>query len=445
MLESHEVTLLFEKGLEAFSQKKFDQAEYFFQAVLRKDSKHLVANVKLAHICQEKNLLEEAYRHYQMALEVDPQNPEILYGQGVLNEKLGLYHEAEKKYLECLTHDPSQAMARNNLAAIFLRKGNYEQAKEQYLKAIEIDPKNFNLYRNLGILYQQLHKEQHAKKAYSTALNLNPNQVDVMHNLSLILMNLGEWKQACLLLRRIRKIESHNLKAKMDLQWLQSRMEKEKQALSLIKENELDRAARIFKEIIQKNERDFSAQMHLGDIYLLKEEYELALQSYEKAEGIAPHHPGLNIRLANSLFNLRRFEEAIPRYQEFLKACPEDVYGLFYLGLAYAHCGRNQDSLETFGKAIQLDPNLPEVHNNMGILLKREGRLREAEEAYKKATRCNSQYLEAYFNLANLYYETGRYSEAIQGYEQVLKINPNFSQAQANIEWIKEKLPMAGF
>ena len=271
------------------------------------------------------------------------------------------------------------------------------------------------------------------------SLSLNPNQLDVIYNMSQVAMNLGEWEQAQALLRKLGSLRGGAQKSRVRLEWLQARVEKERQARAYIKEGELDRAARIFCRIIEQNERDLPAHVSLGDVYSLKEEYDRALGAYEKAENIARDHPDLHIRVATALHSVGRFEEALPRYERYVEACPGDVTALLNQGLACIQCGRNKDALEVFRKVLRLDPNVAEAHNNMGVALKREGRFEEAEKAYGEAIRRNPRYVEAYFNLANLQYEHGSHEDACRSYMQVLEINPDFSQARVNMEWIKSR------
>ncbi|XXF75489.1 social motility TPR repeat lipoprotein Tgl [Myxococcaceae bacterium GXIMD 01537] len=108
------------------------------------------------------------------------------------------------------------------------------------------------------------------------------------------------------------------------------------------------------------------------------------------------------------------------------------------LGIQAQQHGNMQEALLEFRKSLELDPDYPEAHNAMGVLLhlafRRPG---EALTHYEKALDVRPNYSEAKANLANVHLDQGRYDAAIKLYEEVLNdmLYPTPYFAHGNLGW----------
>lgn len=108
------------------------------------------------------------------------------------------------------------------------------------------------------------------------------------------------------------------------------------------------------------------------------------------------------------------------------------------LGVQAQQAGRVQEALSEYRKSLELDPDYPEAHNALGVLLHLSfGRPAEALEHYKKALEVRPTYSEAKTNMANVHLDQGRYDEAIKLYEEVLNdmLYPTPYFAHGNMGW----------
>tara|TARA_B100000787_G_scaffold150356_1_gene122835 strand:+ start:600 stop:818 length:219 start_codon:yes stop_codon:yes gene_type:complete len=69
------------------------------------------------------------------------------------------------------------------------------------------------------------------------------------------------------------------------------------------------------------------------------------------------------------------------------------------LGTVLKLKGRTKESLVAHQKAVQLDLQDSQAHNNLGTILKELDRLNEAETSYRKAIVLKPDYAEAHKNL----------------------------------------------
>ena len=66
---------------------------------------------------------------------------------------------------------------------------------------------------------------------------------------------------------------------------------------------------------------------------------------------------------------------------------------------------------EAFSKAIELNPDLPAVYNNLGYVFYKQGSYDQAIEMYNEALGRSTDNSSAYTNLGNAYFKQGNNAE----------------------------------
>jgi tetratricopeptide (TPR) repeat protein len=88
-----------------------------------------------------------------------------------------------------------------------------------------------------------------------------------------------------------------------------------------------------------------------------------------------------------------------------------------------------------FEMAYGINPNNPQVLNNLATTYQLAGNTPMALELYQKAVNLAPYFQDALFNLTTLYCEQGRYSEASKFWENVIKQNnPRYNFISRRIE-----------
>src|SRR6516164_2029624 len=107
--------------------------------------------------------------------------------------------------------------------------------------------------------------------------------------------------------------------------------------------------------------------------------------------------------------------------------------------------GRRDLAIERLGQAISLRPNIPEVHNNLGVVLAQEGRLAEAVASFQMAMRLKPDYADARNNLANALRELGSTKEAAGNLQEALRLRPDSAAKPADVSTaIARAQPISG-
>ncbi len=137
--------------------------------------------------------------------------------------------------------------------------------------------------------------------------------------------------------------------------------------------------------------------------------------------------------LGSQLFRAGKVSEAVGHYQRALRIDPDYAEAHNDLGTVLLQKGRLSDALGQYEQALRIKPDFAEAHNNLGTALAQLGRAPEAIVQYEQALRSNPDYAEAHYNLGAVLEELGRVPEAIVQYEQALRIKPDFSEGHYNL------------
>jgi tetratricopeptide (TPR) repeat protein len=103
------------------------------------------------------------------------------------------------------------------------------------------------------------------------------------------------------------------------------------------------------------------------------------------------------------------------------------------LGAAFASQGRTLDAIHNFERALQINPNYAEAHNNLGNVLLQQGQIDKALSHYTEALRLNPKYAEAHYNMAVILYGQGKIAEAITHYREAIRLRPDYVDAFYNL------------
>jgi predicted O-linked N-acetylglucosamine transferase (SPINDLY family) len=101
--------------------------------------------------------------------------------------------------------------------------------------------------------------------------------------------------------------------------------------------------------------------------------------------------------------------------------------------LAEQQAGLFPQAVVTYRNALALAPDHPDLHNNLGVVLRLSGKLDEAMAAFRRAIALKPNYPEALNNLAAALQSKGRLDEAVESYRRAILLSPGFSGSHSNL------------
>ena len=96
------------------------------------------------------------------------------------------------------------------------------------------------------------------------------------------------------------------------------------------------------------------------------------------------------------------------------------------------------EAVAAYRRALELDPEHPDAHLNLGRLLHEEGRLAEAEAHYRAAAASDVEGARAHYNLGVVLEDQRREAEAIAAYRKALSLDDSLATAHFNLSRLLE-------
>lgn len=147
-----------------------------------------------------------------------------------------------------------------------------------------------------------------------------------------------------------------------------------------------------------------------------------ATASIENMQKATAHY-----KLGVSYYGENNIQKAFVEFRKAFELNPEDKDVLNMTGIIYLlHYDDFPKAIDFFQKAVSVNPDFSEAHNNLGFAYEKSRKFNEAIDSYKKAL-SNLLYMtpeKAYNSLGRVYYRLGKYDEAIDAYKNSLKRMP---------------------
>ena len=160
----------------------------------------------------------------------------------------------------------------------------------------------------------------------------------------------------------------------------------------------LDRAEELTKKIIFSDDSHMYAHAVLTLTYVFKRQFDKAIPEAEKAVALSPSSAFAVFMLGTALLHSERFEESIPYIKKSLRLSPTaGSQYLVNLGGAYRFLGRYDEAIETYEKALKVQPDYVPARVALAAAYALAGRLDEARSQAAEVMRIDPQFsLERY-------------------------------------------------
>jgi tetratricopeptide (TPR) repeat protein len=138
-----------------------------------------------------------------------------------------------------------------------------------------------------------------------------------------------------------------------------------------------------------------------------------------------------------------RLDDALAHYRKALEIQPDNPIIHFDMGNVFLARKQPDEAMARFRQAVAIDPGFAEAHGNLGRALQLCGRNDEAMSQYHKALELRPNDAIAHRNLGSVLQRCGKAAEAIAEYQQALEIKPGDADAQNNLAWLRATCPQA--
>jgi tetratricopeptide (TPR) repeat protein len=271
---------------------ELDAAEPMLRKVLEQPGLEATAHEALGKIATARENSEEAIRHYEAALELQPEASRLHVPLGLAYRGLGEIDKARE-------HLGQAGQAKVMLSDPYLREiGSLSVSSEMFLSVATQAIKAGNLER--------------AEQAYRGALAVNPENARAHVNLAEILTRRGALEEAEARLREALRLNPESFFATFNL------------ANLFELRGDLERAIGLFEEALEKDPTDVKANYRYAGALMKIGDYERATLQYEKVVELAPGLVHARYLQALALIAQIEYLAAQEVLEEALVVKPED-------------------------------------------------------------------------------------------------------------------------
>ncbi|CAD7053097.1 tetratricopeptide repeat protein [Pseudorhizobium endolithicum] len=212
--------------------------------------------------------------------------------------------------------------------------------------------------------------------------------------------------------------------------------------LALAGSDQIEEAREHLKELIAADPSDIRSYLAYGSVLSDAKDYAEMASNYDKAVeviGPVPKQGDWTIFFQRGIAyeRLKKWEQAEPNFKKALELNPEQPQVLNYLGYSWVDMNRNlEEGLDMIRRAVELRPDDGYIVDSLGWAYYRMGRLEEAVTELERAVQLRAGDATINDHLGDAYWRVGRKLEAVYQWNRAL-----VSEGEdVNREQIKEKI-----
>ena len=396
-----------------YHAKRYADAMAVTELVLAREPRNGFAWRLKGLILADQRRFADAADAFKKAIEFNPDDVDakIMLGRAyAMNE--GTYPEAVAAFREVLKSQPDNVEVLTELAHIYSEANNLPMAVEQYRILLEKHPENTEVR---AALIHALLKAKEYDEAVTEAraqLKRTPDDIDAKLLLAETLLDAGRYKDSLDLYEESLSTKPNYLPAMIGLGWAHHEY-----SMARLKQGEK------LQDAIKKQTLAIVDRLH----YLWVESSETwhfnrAITVLTEAAAKHPDATEPHLRLAEVYAEHKAYKSAIESYEKALQIDPRLVQAYLGMSWVYGQMGNNQKSIDAIRRAAQIEPANVEVLGGLGDAYAFQQDISQAIEALEKAVTIKFADLDLHRRLANLYAQNRKYyDKALRECEFILQ------------------------
>ncbi len=258
---------------------------------------------------------------------------------------LGRLDEARDEYLRALNIDPEEVNVINSLGVCYGQLGRMDQALDCFQRARDLDPDNIMTHFNLGFALAALGRRDEGIAALTRAAELDPDHGDVRLQLGRLLLLEGLTDEAERHLERAAAAARPRplcWRLLGDIQWSRGH---------------LDQAVALYQKAVKAAPLDAESLSGLGALFLERgTDSDVALSLCGQAVELDPGNPTHRYRYGWALLTAGRHEAAAAVLADVVEAGFDQPAGPWRWAQALEAMGQADLAVSALQRALELDP-----------------------------------------------------------------------------------------
>ncbi len=378
-----------------------------------------------------EGLIEEALSRFEQALEAAPENPEAIEAVGRALLNLDRLEEAEASFLDALEIDPEWVAPRMGLALVALGRDEPFKIVHHLERAIEADPGYPESYVELGRYYGYMGEPALAKATFERWTVRHPEDADMLINAGLTLFDAADFAEAYAFFEKA-------VEAATEADQRSGALTFRANALDML--GRYEEAVAAYEEVIAETPEWWEAHANLGICHARNGHVERAEAAFRRGLEDCPGSPEIRDELAAHLLAQGGdLQEALKLSEEAVALGRDEIRHLITLGEVKLALGDDEGTAEAYRAVLDLDPESPDAHLELGILHERRGETTEAEEHFVESLKADPGNPRALYSYASLYYTADDLETAEEILERAVAADAEYSPALSALASIRAR------
>ncbi len=203
-------------------------------------------------------------------------------------------------------------------------------------------------------------------------------------------------------------------------------------AIEYYQAGQLQDSIRLFKLLLVKFPNDADLLTNLGTISLLLGELSESELYNQHSLAINANQSLPNVHLGIVFQQQHRYSESLDSYDRAIVIDPYYAGAHYNRGNLLQEIGSFEESVHSYDLAVGINPGYASAYCNRGLVLNALNRSVEAIASYDQAIIIKQDYAEAYVNRGIAFFDIENYDASIASYDQAILIDPNYLEAFIN-------------
>jgi tetratricopeptide (TPR) repeat protein len=297
-------------------------------------------------------------------------------------------------------------------AAKALAAEDYQAAERGFQTVLRQEPRNIAALSNLGVIYSRTSRADEAIAVYQRALKLSPDDQAILLNLGLVYLRLENHARALPLFERVVAIDPNQLQARQLL------------AVCRAYSGQLAPAIRDLEALRAAAPRDENILFLLGFVYLKSHETDKAKAVFEQMFEVAGAVRA-EFLLGRAYYESTQFAQAEERFLHVIELAPDFPGVHLELGKVYISLRRTDDAIHEFEHVLRQNTDDADAHYFLGGVLVQAGRFTEGVPHLMRAKAAKPDFWAPYFYLGKAELRLEHPADAVPLLQKAVKLNPD--------------------
>ena len=381
-----------------------------------------------AYELYEDGQMNLALAQLQQAIGINPANSAWYFNAGLTLDALECFDEAIEAYKRALEISPDDPEIINSLAVDYTRTGFYDLAIETFEQIQVIDPSFEPCYCNRIITYTEMELHEKAEEMFYLAQLINPDCPICFYNIGNSLFSRRNYKRAVWCWQRTAMLEP--MHPQINFRIAQAYWADGNRPLARIH----------FLDELRQNPGDKDVLLDFGIFMLEAGEKESATEKFNRILELDPDFAPALFYLGEMALAKDDQTEAIHLFTRALKHDPDLPGPRFRLAQLAIAADREEDALRWLKTECTLDITDKDILLAMGSLLMKLGEIGYATDCFLQIVDEDQKNIEAFAMLGKCLAAQEEYCGSCQFLEHAISLGSKDPQVYADLACVYIKL-----